>query len=66
VGSPELLAAAFVAESAADPRPWLQVFREWAPAHELTEQEQRDVRVLVIRRRVFGAVERSVRRRRRA
>jgi hypothetical protein len=57
------LAQEFLAETASDPRPWPASFAAWAEAHGLHERTARDVRVAVIRQRVFRAFGRHARRR---
>jgi hypothetical protein len=57
--TPAELAAAFLSDVGCDPRPWRETFQTWAAARDLTALEQYEVRVAILRTRVFGAVERS-------
>lgn len=56
----ELLAAQFFAATEHDERPWLVVLREWRLFLELTENEQRVLRLLILRRRCFTAAEAGI------
>jgi len=52
------LARRFLADTAGLAGSWPELFRAWAATTGLTEAEARDVRLLILRRRVFGAVAR--------
>jgi len=56
--APAALAAAFLANSAGDRRPWPALFTTWAAERSLSASVAHAVRVAIIRERVFGAVER--------
>lgn len=49
------LAAEFIVAAASDPRPWVEVLQSWPPFVELTEAEHHELRVLILRRRVFNS-----------
>jgi hypothetical protein len=52
------LAVSFLADVAGRPEPWPRLFVEWAQERCLTEEQQREVKVQILRQRVFGATAR--------